>query len=126
MDLVAQASLSKYLLQRKLCSHTDEELASLPAFAFEQLPPADIDHVWHRLPDHLKIDKFCRCTRHWNLPSQRTHIDGPAPMIMNCYACATTHQVPTPVYVDKKRYFKFRQNSVLYAFNQTFERIVHS
>jgi hypothetical protein len=86
-----ESSVTKYLLQKRLGSHTEEELASLPAYVLETLPPSDIDEVWHRLPDHLKIERFRRCTKHWNLPTQRTHIDGPAPMIMNCYACASTH-----------------------------------
>jgi hypothetical protein len=91
MDATTQTSVSKYLLQKGLSLPTEEELASLPACVLEKLPPFDIDEVWYRLPDHLKISKFSRCTRHWNLPTQRTHVDGPAPMIMNCYACASTH-----------------------------------
>ncbi|KYQ57306.1 hypothetical protein ALC60_03735, partial [Trachymyrmex zeteki] len=50
-----------------------------------------IDHVWVKLPEHVKADSeirtYRRCGKHYNQPWQRTHIDGPAPKIKDCSEC---------------------------------------
>lgn len=50
-----------------------------------------IDDLWDRLPEHIKADpeiqQYRRCLKHYNCLWQRTHIDGPAPLIRNCSVC---------------------------------------
>ena len=50
-----------------------------------------VHHVWNKLPEHIKADSevqtYRRCLEHYNRPWQRTHIDGPAPMIKDCNEC---------------------------------------
>ena len=47
--------------------------------------------VWDKLPAYIKADAevrtYRRCREHYNQPWQRTHIDGPAPMIKDCSEC---------------------------------------
>ena len=50
-----------------------------------------VEFVWNTLPAHKKADaevrSYRRCNEHYNQPWQRTHIDGPAPMIKDCSEC---------------------------------------
>lgn len=69
----------------QLYTLTDQELSLLPSEVFDIYPPTDIDIVWKKLPQQLKLNKFRRCTDHWN--KGRTHIDGPPPMLYKCPAC---------------------------------------
>ena len=47
--------------------------------------------VWDKLPAYIKADAevrtYRRCREHYNRPWQRTHFDGPAPMIRDCGEC---------------------------------------
>lgn len=50
-----------------------------------------VEQLWDRLEYHLKIDpevqSYRVCMEHYNQPWQRTHIDGPTPLIKNCVTC---------------------------------------
>ena len=50
-----------------------------------------VEHLWNKLPEHLKTDPevrgYRRCDKHYNQPWQRTHIDGPAPYVKDCNFC---------------------------------------
>jgi len=50
---------------------------------------ATIEHVWDKLPEHVKTDSEIRTYRRcdYNQPWQRTHIDDPAPKIKDCSEC---------------------------------------
>lgn len=67
------------------------ELKYIPKIVLIQKFSRDIHFVWHRLPNHLKFDpeilSHRLCYEHYNLPNERTHIDGPAPMIKDCTRC---------------------------------------
>lgn len=67
------------------------QLEYIPKIVLIQKFPRDIHYVWHKLPNHIKFDREIQvhrlCFEHYNLPSQRTHIDGPPPMIKSCCQC---------------------------------------
>ena len=50
-----------------------------------------IEHVWDKLPEHVKADSevrtYRRCDEHYNQSWQRTHINGPASKIKDCNEC---------------------------------------
>jgi len=50
-----------------------------------------VHHLWDKLPEHIKSDlevqTYRRCYEHYNRLWQRTHIDGPAPLIKDCHEC---------------------------------------
>ena len=50
-----------------------------------------VEHLWERLPQHIKADPevrgYRRYEKHYNQPWQRTHIDGPAPYRKDCDLC---------------------------------------
>ncbi|KYN50253.1 hypothetical protein ALC62_06845 [Cyphomyrmex costatus] len=68
-----------------------EQLQYIPKIVLLQVCGDYIDHVWDKLPEHVKTDsevqRHCRCLKHYNLPSQQTHIDGPPHLIKNCGEC---------------------------------------
>lgn len=70
---------------------TKEELAVLPHAIIENFGQRDIHYVWNNLPDSFTSNpamlKYKRCLKHYNLPTSSVHIDGPAPMIKDCYIC---------------------------------------
>lgn len=68
-----------------------EQLQYLPKVVLLRVCGNYIDHVWDKLPEHIKADSevrtYRRCYEHYNQPWQRTHIDGPAPRIKDCSEC---------------------------------------
>ena len=70
---------------------TRAELAILPASFIEHYVRHDIHYVWDLLPDSFTsnpdMSKYRRCLVHYNLPVSKIHIDGPPPMIKDCYIC---------------------------------------
>jgi len=48
-----------------------------------------VERLWDKLPEYVKADsevqQYRSCMRHYNQPWQRTHIDGPPPLIKDCY-----------------------------------------
>ncbi|KYN07144.1 hypothetical protein ALC62_01892 [Cyphomyrmex costatus] len=68
-----------------------EQLQYIPKIVLLQMCGDYIDHVWDRLPEHIGADsdvrRYRRCLKYYNLPSQQTHIDGPAPKIRDCGEC---------------------------------------
>lgn len=68
-----------------------EELEYIPKVVLLKYYSRDIHYVWDKLPSHIKVDpevqSYRRCLVHYNRPDQRSHIDGPPPMIRNCYIC---------------------------------------
>jgi len=66
-----------------------EQLQYIPKVILLRMYGDYIEHVWDKLPEHVKADSEVRTYRryeHYN-PWQRTHIDGPAPKIKNCNEC---------------------------------------
>ena len=53
--------------------------------------PSYINELWDKLPESIKVDpevrQYRRCLEHYNRPWQRTHIDGPAPLVKDCIEC---------------------------------------
>ena len=51
----------------------------------------ELERIWARLPDTYRkneeIIELLPCYEHYNLPSSRTHIDGPPPSKKNCGGC---------------------------------------
>ncbi|KYM99106.1 hypothetical protein ALC62_10162 [Cyphomyrmex costatus] len=66
---------------------TSKELEYIPKIVLLREFENCIDLLWDRLPEHiradLKVQRHRRCLKHYNLPSHRTHIDGPAPLVKN-------------------------------------------
>ncbi|KYN50294.1 hypothetical protein ALC62_10242 [Cyphomyrmex costatus] len=75
----------------RLHSLTSAELEYVPKVILLRECEQYIDLLWDRLPEHIRADsevqRYRRCLRHYNLPSQETHVDGPAPLIKNCGEC---------------------------------------
>jgi len=70
---------------------TAEQLRYVPKIVLLQKFGYYVEFLWDRLPEHIKPDsevqQYRRCLKHYNLPSQRTHIDSPAPLIKDCDEC---------------------------------------
>ena len=70
---------------------TAEQLQFIPKIILLQNFEEYVELLWDRLPEHIKADseiqQLRRCDKHYNQPWQRTHIDGPAPLIKNCSEC---------------------------------------
>jgi len=70
---------------------TTEQLRNVPKTALLHICGDYVHHVWDKLPAHLQEDPevrtYRRCLEHYNQPWQRTHIDGPAPLIKDCGEC---------------------------------------
>lgn len=70
---------------------TKAELAILPPSFIEFFGQRDIHYVWDKLPDSFtsnpNMAKYKLCLKHYNLPTSKIHIDGPAPMVKDCYIC---------------------------------------
>ena len=68
-----------------------EELEYVPKVILLQNFGRYIEHLWDKLPEHLKADPevrgYRRCLQHYNQPWQRDHIDGPAPYVRDCELC---------------------------------------
>lgn len=74
-----------------ICELSAEQLQFIPKAILLKVCGAFVHIVWDKLPEHIRADlevqTYRRCYEHYNQPWQRTHIDGPAPMIKNCYEC---------------------------------------
>ncbi|KAL6256705.1 hypothetical protein P5V15_011632 [Pogonomyrmex californicus] len=68
-----------------------EQLQYIPKIILLRMCGDYIDHVWDKLPEHIKADLevqiYRRCVEHYNQSWQRTHIDGPAPKIKDYNIC---------------------------------------
>jgi hypothetical protein len=57
----------------------------------EHISSERVNQIWDWLPETYRkredILELLPCYEHYNLPSSRTHIDGPAPSKKNCGAC---------------------------------------
>jgi hypothetical protein len=71
--------LSKYTIQY------------LPEVFLRKMEGLKLEAVWSFLPEKFKEEKYflerLPCRKHYNLPNQRTHIDGPPSPIYCCYEC---------------------------------------
>lgn len=79
-----------------ICDLSAEQLEFVPKTVLLRVCGDYIHHVWDKLPEHIKSDlevqTYRRCYEHYNQPWQQTHIDGPAPMIKDCYVCQERRQ----------------------------------
>lgn len=70
---------------------TPEQLQYIPKILLLRQFGNQVERIWANLPAHMKSDPevqlYRRCYTHYNRPWQRTHIDGPAPMIKDCGEC---------------------------------------
>ncbi|KYQ47823.1 hypothetical protein ALC60_13145 [Trachymyrmex zeteki] len=86
-----------------LCHSSDildmsaEQLQYIPKIVLLRVYGDYINHVWDKLPEHVKVDSevrtYRRCDELCNLPWQRTHIDDPAPKIRDCSECQRRAEV---------------------------------
>lgn len=77
--------------KREILNLTAEQLQYIPKIVLLREFENFVESLWERLPEHLKADpevQRCRpCLKHYNRSWQRTHIDGPPPLIKNCDEC---------------------------------------
>lgn len=77
--------------ERDILSLSAEELEFVPKVFLLSKFARFVDHVWDRLPEHLRADPevrgYRRCNEHYNQPWQRDHIDGPPPYRKDCTLC---------------------------------------
>jgi len=70
---------------------TAEQLQFIPKIVLLRNFGDYVERLWDKLPEHIKVDseiqQYRSCMRHYNLPWQQTHIDGPTPLIKNCGEC---------------------------------------
>ncbi|KAL6421593.1 hypothetical protein ACFW04_014322 [Cataglyphis niger] len=70
---------------------TAEQLRFIPKTILLRHFSRYVDRVWEKLSEYIKADtevrRYRRCLEHYNRPWQRTHIDGPAPLIKDCSEC---------------------------------------
>lgn len=78
--------------KRDILKLSDEQLRLIPKIVLVRDFDRYVELLWNRLPDYIRADpevQRCRvCLEHYNRPWQRTHIDGPAPLIKNCSECS--------------------------------------
>lgn len=83
--------------KREILDLTIEQLQYIPKIVLLREFHDYVERLWDKLPDHLKADaevQSCRlCLKHYNRPWQRTHIDGPPPLIRNCGECQLERRV---------------------------------
>ena len=81
-------AIAKLFKVQTLQALSDSELKVLPDVLIFQYK-RDIYKVWEKLPISFTqqrcIDDFFPCLLHYN--KGRTHIDGPAPLVYQCYQC---------------------------------------
>lgn len=77
--------------RREILALTAEQLQYVPKIVLLNRYHAYVEQLWDRLPEYLKADRevqsYRACLEHYNRPWQRTHIDGPPPLIRNCGEC---------------------------------------
>lgn len=68
---------------------TREIVNYLPKTYVKKLYGVELESVWHFLPLEYKreFSDNLPCYVHYNLPSHRTHIDGPPPTKFQCVGC---------------------------------------
>lgn len=80
-----------FLLVSDIGNLTSEQLEYIPKIILLREFHKHIDDLWDRLPEHIRADpeirQYPRCLEHYNRPWQRTHIDGPTPLIRDCGEC---------------------------------------
>ncbi|EZA56084.1 hypothetical protein X777_03195 [Ooceraea biroi] len=89
-----RANATMFLLlpdDRAILGLTSELLQYVPKIILLERYGDYVEGLWDRLPEHLRRDpevqRYRKCYAHHNQPWQRTHIDGPAPRIMDCSTC---------------------------------------
>jgi hypothetical protein len=82
--------------RRDILNLTAEELEFVPKIVLLRNFEKYVQLLWDRLPEHIKADPEVRsyraCLEHYNRPWQRTHIDGPPPLIKDCHECNRLRQ----------------------------------
>ncbi|KYN10280.1 hypothetical protein ALC57_17595, partial [Trachymyrmex cornetzi] len=97
--------------KREILDFTAEQLQYIPKILLLQEFENYVEILWDRLPNHLKTDpevQRCRpCLEHYNRPWQRTHIDGPPPLIKDCDESnfETYNTIPNVTSANNKFYF---------------------
>lgn len=78
--------------KRNILEFTAEQLQFVPKIILLRDFGDYVEQLWDRLPEHVKLDpevqRYRACLEHYNRPWQRTHIDGPPPLIRNCTECS--------------------------------------
>jgi hypothetical protein len=101
--------------RRDILNLTAEELEFVPKIVLLRNFERYVQLLWDRLPEHIKADpevqSYRACLEHYNRPWQRTHIDGPPPLIKDCHECnrALTQNDESSTHQDKKRKNSFSQ-----------------
>ncbi|KYN19119.1 hypothetical protein ALC57_08563 [Trachymyrmex cornetzi] len=100
--------------KREILDFTNEQLQYIPKILLLQEFENYVEILWDRLPNHLKTNpevQRCRpCLEHYNRPWQRTHIDGPPPLINGEYELGLTNfetynAIPNVTSANNKFYF---------------------
>lgn len=70
---------------------TTDQLRFIPKVILLKYFGRYVERLWEKLPEHIRLDpevrRYRRCLEHYNRPWQRTHIDGPAPLVKDCSEC---------------------------------------
>ena len=81
---------------RAILDLTVEQLQYLPKIVLLREFGDYVERLWDKLPEHLRADtevqSYRVCLKHYNRSWQRTHIDGPPPLIRNCGECQSARQ----------------------------------
>ena len=89
--LKMERGVTLIVLTDNITQLSTEELQYVPKVILLKKFGHYIDHLWNKLPKHIKVDPevqgYRRCAKHYNQPWQRTHIDGPAPCVKYCDLC---------------------------------------
>jgi len=79
--------------KRNILDLTAEQISYIPKVILVRDFGDYVEHIWSKLPEHLQRDVEVQrhrvCREHYNRPWQRTHIDGPPPLIRNCVECSS-------------------------------------
>lgn len=88
-----ELSIERFQTDNSLRSLTREDLTFLPKQYMFHHNGREILKVWDNLPKRVTQDldrnQFKHCTIHYN--NGRTHIDGLAPIRLNCVFCKQNH-----------------------------------
>lgn len=80
--------------KRDILEWSAEELCLIPKNVLLRHFGDYVELLWDKLSDHLRADSevqsYRRCLEHYNQPWQKTHIDGPTPLVKNCIVCQST------------------------------------
>jgi hypothetical protein len=82
--------------RRAILDLTAEQLQFVPKLVLLRDYGKYVETLWDRLPEHLRADPEVRlyraCLEHYNRPWQRTHIDGPPPLVKDCHECSRSRR----------------------------------